>query len=453
MTPDLFREIVSGALAEASRMNSSAVEPVHLFCAALSAAPAGLERALSGLGTDPNEVAARARALLVASTTSSPDDPSTISKYTLAVLDTAGTLARRGVSPADAVAWAALDARDARLEATLERLNLSPAKLRDELGTRGVANEPAPVRTLSLGSPPRSAPAPMDVERLLAYLSLQLNARGIELRVAPEAIAVLARRSESARALGLSASHIVHEHVERPVEAMEAGRRIRTGAVVLVGVAHDEITVRPAQTGQGATAEMGIAPDAVLRTDLREATKVDVAMLLVDVVRSTNALLTRGETAFVLGIDALGRMILTCRSATALRFLKCTGDGFLAIYADAASAIGTARALLKVSSTTGFELRCVVHAGVIRAGTGGEPLGVEVHRLFRVEAISERDRAPGSAGDPCLPESGYLIVTDVGYERLCETERVGLHRLGRFVIRSFDEPENLWVELQEASSR
>ena len=52
----------------------------------------------------------------------------------------------------------------------------------------------------------------MDVERLLAYLSLQLNARGIELRVAPEAIHLKAKTNEGVDAIGRGeaiAAHVV----------------------------------------------------------------------------------------------------------------------------------------------------------------------------------------------------------------------------------------------------
>ena len=58
-------------------------------------------------------------------------------------------------------------------------------------------------------------------------------------------------------------------------------------------------------------------------------------------------------------------------SGAQLRYLKCTGDGFLAVYADASAALDAARSVVLPFGAAQLPLRRTVHFGTLRCGPGG----------------------------------------------------------------------------------
>ena len=174
--------------------------------------------------------------------------------------------------------------------------------------------------------------------------------------------------------------------------------------------------------------------------------RVEVAMLLVDIVRSTRLVLDLGDTNFV---DHLHGIRSALRSAPSLRFIKGTGDGYLAVFTTVARALAAARALRAEVNDPGH-LRLVIHSGPVRLGDQ-DVFGSEVHRLFRIEAIEDADRADTSDSAPLRP--GRVTLSRPALAALPEQDRAAFTRAGTFRLKGFDEPEEVWVESDDVDIR
>ncbi len=173
--------------------------------------------------------------------------------------------------------------------------------------------------------------------------------------------------------------------------------------------------------------------------------RVEVAMLLVDIIRSTRLVLDLGDTNFV---DHLHGIRSALRGSTALRFLKGTGDGYLAVYDTTARALEAARALRAEVREPGH-LRLVIHSGPVRLGDQ-DVFGSEVHRLFRLEAIEPADCIDGECGSPLQP--GRVTISRTALTHLPEPVRADFSRAGAFRLKGFDEPEEVWIEADNIES-
>ena len=170
--------------------------------------------------------------------------------------------------------------------------------------------------------------------------------------------------------------------------------------------------------------------------------RVEVAMLLVDIIRSTRLVLDLGDTNFV---DHLNGIRGALRGSSALRFLKGTGDGYLAVYDTAASALDAARAL-RAEVREPDHLRLVIHSGPVRLGDQ-DVFGSEVHRLFRLEAIEPADCIDGGCGSPLRP--GRITISRTAWAHLPGPVRGEFSRAGAFRLKGFDDPEEVWVEAED----
>ncbi|WP_437610119.1 protein kinase [Sorangium sp. So ce834] len=170
--------------------------------------------------------------------------------------------------------------------------------------------------------------------------------------------------------------------------------------------------------------------------------RVEVAMLLIDIVRSTRMLHDIGDTSFV---DHLHRLRGALRGSTNPRLLKGTGDGYLAVYSTVARAVEAARVLRRAVGDAA-ELRLIVHWGRVRM-SDHDVLGTEVHRLFRIEAVTEDDRADEPSAGVALPRPGRVTLSRAAAAALPDAERADFRRAGAFRLKDFDAPESLWVEI------
>ena len=169
--------------------------------------------------------------------------------------------------------------------------------------------------------------------------------------------------------------------------------------------------------------------------------RVEVAMLLVDIVRSTRMVQDLGDTGFV---DHLHPLRSALRGSSGLRFLKGTGDGYLAVYASVERALAAADALRRETPEP-MRLRLVIHWGPVRLNEQ-DVFGSEVHRTFRIEALAEADRVDPPPADTPMPRPGRITLSRPALEELPQSARAGFHRAGVFRLRGFDEPEEIWVE-------
>ena len=170
--------------------------------------------------------------------------------------------------------------------------------------------------------------------------------------------------------------------------------------------------------------------------------RVHAAMLLVDIVRSTQMVQDLGDTNFV---DHLQKLRGAVRGAADLRLVKGTGDGFIAVFTTASSALAAARAL-RDRLDDPAQIRLVVHWGLVRMGAD-DVIGSEVHRLFRMESVGEEDRVDGPPSWDALPIAGRVVISRAALAALPAAARAGFRRAGAFRLKGFDEPEAIWVEM------
>jgi class 3 adenylate cyclase len=185
--------------------------------------------------------------------------------------------------------------------------------------------------------------------------------------------------------------------------------------------------------------------DSIFLSQLKPAEERDAAMLLLDIVKSTGLVQAHGDDVFCALVTKLHAALRAQPWADALEFVKCTGDGFLALYPEVPEALAAARAVRQRFDERPFLLRYVLHWGRVKVGPDGDPLGVEVHRLFRVEAIGEKDRV-GAPLSATLPEHSRIVATGPAVERLPAEEAAGFEQVGAFRLKGFEEPEPVWAE-------
>ncbi|MCC6558117.1 MAG: protein kinase [Polyangiaceae bacterium] len=183
----------------------------------------------------------------------------------------------------------------------------------------------------------------------------------------------------------------------------------------------------------------GAPPEGAAPTD-----RVHAAMLLIDIVRSTHMVRALGDTGFV---DHLERLRGALRGATDLRFLKGTGDGYLAVFTTVDGALAAARAL-RGALEDPRQIRLVIHWGPVRM-SAEDVLGSEVHRLFRIESVDEQDRVDGPASWAALPLQGRVTLSKAALAALPDAARAGFRRAGAFRLKGFDDPEPIWVEIAD----
>jgi len=173
------------------------------------------------------------------------------------------------------------------------------------------------------------------------------------------------------------------------------------------------------------------------------ATSSESAILVLDLVESTSLLVDFGDTLFIDQVNRFHREFMEHASADDLLFLKNTGDGFLGIYRNVPQALAAAREFLTRGS-----VRVALHWGAVNTGLGGDPLGVEVHRAFRIDGVREEDRADPAPPDRRLPASGRILATRQVLEQLGEEERRFFEPMGGFRLRGFTEPCPLWLAVR-----
>ena len=171
----------------------------------------------------------------------------------------------------------------------------------------------------------------------------------------------------------------------------------------------------------------------------------DAALLLLDVVQSTQYVVNKGDTHFSTLIGNILRRVRTHALSQSLFFLKGTGDGFLAGFTSMNDAFAVAETFLSSPIDTQVQVRLALHYGSVKIGMDGDLHGLEVHRLSRIESAGAADRIESAARLPEIPESNRLLISSDGIEQLSEASRARFKLAGAFRLAGFDEPTTLWV--------
>ena len=180
-------------------------------------------------------------------------------------------------------------------------------------------------------------------------------------------------------------------------------------------------------------------------TVLQPKTDLDVALLILDVEKSTELIQSKGDTYFCSLIGRIHRTFEVHPSKTSMLFLKCTGDGFFAVYSDVPSALAIAKILFSIPGQSTRGTRMALHWGRVKAGPGGDPLGVEVHRCFRMESVKKGDVVGSIDSETILPESDRIIASRAAVEKLDLENQAAFKRVGLFRLKGFDDPYELFI--------
>lgn len=184
----------------------------------------------------------------------------------------------------------------------------------------------------------------------------------------------------------------------------------------------------------------------VLVSKMTPVPRKDVAMLLIDIVSSSRIVQMEGDSALMKSVTKLKDAIQTSEQANKMSFLKFTGDGFLAVFDEVISTLDLARSLQSLSSINSIKLRMVIHYGSVKVAFDGDPVGVEVHRLFRIESLKDADCVSPVKDGQLLPTHSQIIITPAALNCLSEDIRLGFEMLGQFRLASFNEHQEIWSE-------
>ncbi|PID59081.1 hypothetical protein CSB45_01355 [candidate division KSB3 bacterium] len=171
----------------------------------------------------------------------------------------------------------------------------------------------------------------------------------------------------------------------------------------------------------------------------------EAALLVVDLAQSTQYALDMGDTNFS---TLVGKMLTRVRmhsSSRELLFLKGTGDGFLSLFRSLPAALSLALTYLREPVDPTIGVRLALHWGRIKIGVQGDILGMEVHRVSRLESINSRERLPSEKHYKDFPSTNRILMTSVGREHLPPQMQELFQPAGKFQLHGLDEACDLWV--------
>jgi ATP-dependent Clp protease ATP-binding subunit ClpC len=183
--------------------------------------------------------------------------------------------------------------------------------------------------------------------------------------------------------------------------------------------------------------------EITLITTLRPHAQIETAMLIVDLIGSTQLVRDEGDTYFSALINQMHNALRRHASSDELVFLKCTGDGFFAAYKNVKACLTMARSILE--SENHSSIRMAVHWGAARTGPDGDLLGVEVHRAFRMEALRQSDIVRSNPTLSTFPERSRIMISKSAREQLSLEEKSLFTYAGQFKLKGFEDPYEIWI--------
>lgn len=171
----------------------------------------------------------------------------------------------------------------------------------------------------------------------------------------------------------------------------------------------------------------------------------EVALFILDLVGSTQYILEQGDTNFSTVIGNIFRQIKTHSSSSELLFLKGMGDGFLGIFRSVSTAFSLASRLLETPIHPNIPIRMALHWGSVKIVPNKDVFGTEVHKILQIERIEIHDRLTSTKPEEVFPETNRILATKLAMERLHDSEKARFRPAGRFRLKGFKKPCELWV--------
>ncbi|MBF0520106.1 MAG: adenylate/guanylate cyclase domain-containing protein, partial [Nitrospirae bacterium] len=168
------------------------------------------------------------------------------------------------------------------------------------------------------------------------------------------------------------------------------------------------------------------------------------ALLVVDIVGSTK-IVKLGETHLVKVISALGQLLEKSLQNEHHAFLKCTGDGFFAIFGSADAALSAA---LKLSPgilrhiKIPIQISIALHWGSVRLTAEGERTGRNAHAVFSLEDL--RHREPKVNERLTAHHKEFILMTDSFWSNLNPTSQLKALPIGSYTLKGLDKEERIY---------
>jgi serine/threonine protein kinase len=183
----------------------------------------------------------------------------------------------------------------------------------------------------------------------------------------------------------------------------------------------------------------------IMYSIMQPASSREVALLVLDLERSSEYLHEVGDTYFSNLMGSLYRRIKSHRVASDLIFLKTTGDGFLAVFHTVHNAFLVALEFLKKPILQNIHIRMALHWGTVKTGPDGDVLGAEVHRVFRIEGVQIQDQIEPVVPHRFFPVAERILATKQVMNQLNQADRTKFEFAGKFRLRGFKEHCEIWM--------
>ena len=222
---------------------------------------------------------------------------------------------------------------------------------------------------------------------------------------------------------------------------------LKDGDEIVVGETHINVSIIPIQNNRTPAGQ----PEEAQQQE-QIAPPREVALLVIDLVHSTQHLLKMGDHRFGELIEQIRQRFYTHRSAPALLSLKCTGDGFLATFRTVTKALFMATDFLKTPVHVGVHIRMSLHWGAVKTSPDGNVLGKEAQHVRKLDGLQEKDRLKTEAAAESLPEYDRILVTKSAFKRLKPSNRRKFTFAGTFSVGEYvQEPCALWFFTNQAA--
>jgi class 3 adenylate cyclase len=141
-------------------------------------------------------------------------------------------------------------------------------------------------------------------------------------------------------------------------------------------------------------------------------------MLMTDIVNSTQTAARIGDAAWKQRLADHNRIVRRHLERYGGREVDTTGDGFLAAFASAESALRCALAVCRAVTDVGVDIRAGVHTGEVDLVEGGDLRGIAVHETARIMAAAGTGSVMTSALTRALAAASGLMFTSAGTHAL-----------------------------------
>lgn len=185
--------------------------------------------------------------------------------------------------------------------------------------------------------------------------------------------------------------------------------------------------------------------NTILHSTATASTEESKALMVIDLVKSTELLLSTGDTFFSNLIVLIYNTLKKHESSADLFFLKCTGDGFFAVYDSIPAAFSILKEFQKKRNELDVGIRVVLHWGKIKSGPGGDPLGKEVHKVFRIESIKDADYIGDIEKQTILPENFRIVASEPAIKKMEAPARKKFTLIGDYRLKGFSNPQKIWL--------